>query len=236
MMGKIISFLLVTLIITVTGCVNPANTTEKPIGKGYLNLCISDPAQADYWQKTDDVLWNTPENSVERNDHNVITGFSSCDNSSVTIWKYRLNGTVEWSHVTLQTKDGRSYDGWLLADHIIQTSKETGTEWSDNYSSIVGRWFQTQRGNGAKIWYDFKKDGTFTFNYDMRGNKGDMRNMGSWVYLGNKTYHLISNVSNESNTHGNENITINQGGKSFNSGIEYSSDSAVGREIVFAKE
>jgi hypothetical protein len=143
---------------------------------------------------------------------------------------------VEWSYVTLQTKDGISYNGWLLADHIIQTSKETGTEWSDNYSSIVGRWFQTQRGNGAKIWYDFKTDGTFTFNYDMRGNKGDMQNMGSWVYLGNKTYHLISKVSNVSNTHGNENITINQWGKSFNSGIEYSSDSEVGREIVFAKE
>ena len=221
------------LIITVTGCVNPANTTEKPIGKGFLNLCISHPAQAGYWKKTDDVLWNTPGNSVERNDSNVVTGFSSCDNSSVTIWKYRLNGAVEWSHVTLQTKDGRSYDGWLVADHVIQTSNETGTEWSNNYSLIAGRWDQTQRENGAKIWYDFKTDGTFTFNYDMRGNGGDIQDMGSWVYLGNKTYDLISNVSGD---HEHIYITLNQEAESFNSGIEYSSDSAVGRELVYAKE
>ena len=58
------SFLLLFLALIIAGCVNPANTSEKPIGKGYVNLCISDPSQADYWQKTDDVLWNTPENSL----------------------------------------------------------------------------------------------------------------------------------------------------------------------------
>jgi len=222
----------VALIITVTGCVNPANIPEKPIGKGYVNLCISDTAQADYWQKTDDILWNTPDN-VERNDRTAVTGFSSCDNFSVTIWAYTLNGAIKWSHVTLQTKEGRSYDGWLVADHVIQTSNETGTEWSSNYSSIVGRWDQTQRGNGAKIWYDFKTDGTFTFNYDMMGNKGDIQDMGSWEYLGNTTYVLISNISGN---HEQIYITLNQETKSFNSGIQYSSDSAVGRELVYAKE
>jgi len=233
MIKKIISFLLVALIITVTGCVNSADTTEKPIGKGYLNLCISDPAQADYWQKTDTVLWNTPGNSVESNDHKVVTGFSSCDNSSVTVWKYRLNGAVEWSHITIQTKDGRSYNGWLLADYIIQTSNETGTEWSDNYSSLAGRWDQTQRGNGAKIWYDFKTDGTFKFNYDMMGNRDNIQDRGSWAYLGNKTYVLISNVSGD---HEPVYITLYQEGKSFNFRTQYSSDSDVERELVYSKE
>jgi hypothetical protein len=228
--------LILLLVIMVAGCVTPANTPEKPIGKGYVNLCISDPARADYWQKTDDILWNTPGNNVLENDRKTVTGFSSCDNYSVTIWEYTLNGAVEWSHVTLQTKEGRSYDGWLVADHVIQTSNETGTEWSSNYSSIVGLWDQTQRGNGAKIWYEFKRDGTFTFNYDMRGNGDNMRNTGSWTYLGNKTYQMISNMSNEPDTHGNENITISQDGKSFHSGTEYSSTSATGRDIVFAKE
>jgi hypothetical protein len=227
-MREILFFLLIVSIISVTGCTNHIDPTEKPIGKGYVNLCISDTAQADYWQKTDDILWNTPDN-VERNDRTAVTGFSSCDNFSVTIWGYTLNGAVEWSHVTLQTKEGRSYDGWLIADHVIQTSNETGTEWSSNYSSIVGRWYQTGRGNGPKIWYEFIPDGTFTFNYDMKGNGDNMRNKGSWTYLGNKTYQMISNMSNEPDTHGNENITIP-------SGTVDSSTSATGRDIVFAKE
>ena len=125
------------LALIIAGCVSPVNTLEKPTGKGYVNLCISDPAQADYWQKTDDVLWNTPENGLQENDHKMVAGFSSCENSSVTIWKYNRTGDEEWDHVTIQTKDGRSYDGWLVASHVIQTSNETGTEWSDNYSSLV---------------------------------------------------------------------------------------------------
>lgn len=225
-------FLTLLLVTIVAGCVTPANTPEKPIGKGYVNLCISDPAQADYWQVTDDVLWNIPENSVQRNDRNAVAGFMSCNNSTVTIWKYSLSGDEEWSHVTLQTKDGRSYDGWLPASHIIQTSDETGTEWSDNYSSLVGRWDQTQRGNGAKIWYDFKTDGTFTFNYDMMGNRDNIQDTGSWAYLGNKTYVLISHISGG---HEPVYITINNDGKSFNSGIQYSSKSAVGRELVYVR-
>jgi hypothetical protein len=220
------------LVIMVAGCVTPANTPEKPIGKGYVNLCISDPARADYWQKTDDFLWNTPENRVQGNDRKPVAGFPSCDNFSVTIWEYTLNDAVEWSHVTLQTNDGRSSDGWMIADHIIQTSNETGTEWSDNYSSLVGRWDQTQRGNGAKIWYDFKTDGTFTFNYDMMGNREDIQDKGSWAYLGNKTYILISNISGG---HERVYITLNNDGKSFNSGIQYSSDSAVWWELVYRK-
>jgi len=225
-------FFTLLLVIMVAGCVTPANTPEKPIGKGYVNLCISDPAQADYWQKTDDVLWNTPENSLQKNDRKVVTDFSSCENTSVTIWKNTRNGDEEWSHITLQTKNGRSYYGWLAADHVLQTSNETGTEWSDNYSSLVGRWDQTQRGNGAKIWYDFKTDGTFTFNYDMMGNRDNMQDMGSWAYLGNKTYVLISQVSGG---HEPVYISINNDVKSFNAGIQYSSDSAVGRELVYAR-
>lgn len=93
------------LVMTVAGCVTPANTEEKPIGKGYVNLCISDPARADYWQKTDDILWNMPGNNVQGNDRKTVADFSSCDNYSVTIWEYTLNGAVEWSHVTLQTKE-----------------------------------------------------------------------------------------------------------------------------------
>jgi hypothetical protein len=220
------------LAIIVAGCLTPAITPDKPIGKGYVNLCISDPARADYWQNTDDVLLHAPENSIRENDRKAVAGFSSCDNSSVVIWEYSLNGGVDWSHVTLQTNDGKSYKGWLVADHVLQTSNETGTEWSVNYSSLVGRWDQTQRGNGAKIWYDFKTDGTFTFNYDMMGNGDNMQDMGSWAYLGNKTYVMISQVSG---SHEPVYITINDDGKSFNAGIQYSSDSAVGRELVYAR-
>jgi hypothetical protein len=225
-------FLTLLLVIMVAGCATPANTPEKPIGEGYVNLCISDPAQADYWEKTDDVLWNTPENSLRKNDRKAVAGFSSCDNSSVVIWEHTLNEGVEWSHVTLQTDDGRSYYGWLVADHVLQTSNETGTEWSANYSLLVGRWDQTQRGNGAKIWYDFKADGTFTFNYDMMGNRDNIQDMGSWAYLGNKTWVLVSHVSGG---HEPVYITLNNDGKSFNAGIQYSSDSAVGRELVYAR-
>ncbi len=225
-------FFTLLLVILVAGCATPENTPEKPIGKGYVNLCISDPTQADYWQKTDDVLWNTPENSPRKNDRKAVTGFSSCDTSSVVIWEYTLNDGVEWSHVTLQTSDGKSYKGWLVADHVLQMSNEIGTEWSANYSSLVGRWDQTQRGNGAKIWYDFKTDGTFTFSYDMMGNRDNVQDTGSWAYLGNKTWVLISQVSV---SHEPVYITFNNDGKSFNAGIQYSSNSAVGRELVYAR-
>ncbi|HZK30556.1 MAG TPA: hypothetical protein VFC43_04895 [Methanoregula sp.] len=227
------SGLTLILIIMVAGCVTPANTPEKPIGKGYVNLCISDPARADYWQNTDDTLWSSPGNSGQGNDRKAVAGFSSCDNFSVTIWEYALNDAVEWIHVTIHTKDGRSPDGWLVADHVMQTSDETGTEWSDNYYSLAGRWDQTQRGNGAKIWYDFKTDRTFTFNYDMMGNREDIQDKGSWAYLGNKTYILISNISGG---HEPVYLTLYNDGKSFNSGIQYSSDLAVGRELVYVKE
>jgi hypothetical protein len=226
------SFLLLFLALIIAGCVSPANTLEKPTGKGFVNQCISDPSQADYWQKTDDVLWNTPENRLQENNHKIVAGFSSCDNSSVTIWKYSRNGDEEWNHVTIQTKDGRSYDGWLVASHIIQTSHETGTEWSDNYTSLIGRWDQTQRGNGEKIWYDFKPDGTFTFNYDMMGNRNNTQDRGSWAYLGNKTYRLISTVSRD---HEPFYIIVYNDDKSFNSGIQYSSDSSAVRELVYAR-
>jgi hypothetical protein len=226
------SFLTLLLVLIVAGCLTPAITSEKPIGRGYVNLCISDPAQADYWQKTDDILWNTPENSVQRNDRKAVAGFSSCNNSSVTIWKYSRNGDGDWIHITLQTKDGRSYDGGLDAVNVIETSNETGTEWSANYSSLVGRWDRTQRGDGAKIWYDFKTDGTFTFNYDMMGNRDNIQDKGSWAYLGNRTYALISNVSSG---HEPVYITLYNDDRSFNSGIEHSSDSAVERELVYVK-
>ena len=225
-------FLILLLVTMVAGCATPENTLEKPIGKGYVNLCIPDPAQADYRQKTDNILWNTPDNSLRTNNRKAVAGFSLCDNSSVVIWEYTLDDGVEWSHVTLQTSDGKSYKGWLVANHVLQISNETGTEWSANYSSLVGRWEQTQRGNGAKIWYDFKTDGTFTFNYDMMGNRDNMQDMGSWAYLGNKTYVLISQVSGG---HEPVYITFNNDGKSFNAGIQYSSNSAVGRELVYAR-
>jgi hypothetical protein len=238
---KKVVFLILFLVIVITGCTNSANSMEKPTGRGYVNLCISDPAQAGYWHQTDDVLWNTPESSDERKDRTIVTGFSSCDNVSVTIWEYSLNGNTEWNHVTLQTKDGRSYDGWLVTSHILPMSNETGTEWSNNYSSIIGLWDRTGQGNGAKIWYDFKRDGTFTFNYDMMGNRDNMQDMGSWGYLGNKTYDLISNVSRDP---GHTYITIDKEGKTFTSGIVYSMypginhsyESSYGRGIVYAKE
>ncbi|HET6581122.1 MAG TPA: hypothetical protein VFG36_04490, partial [Methanoregula sp.] len=88
------------------------------------------------------------------------------------------------------------------------------------------------RGNGAKIWYDFKTDGTFTFNYDMMGNRDNTQDMGSWAYIGNKTWVLISHVSGG---HEPVYITINDDGKSFNAGIQYSSDSAVVRGLVYAR-
>ena len=225
-------FFLTLLILMVAGCLTLGNTPEKPIGRGYVNLCISDPAQADYWQKTDDIIWSIPENSVQRNDWKAVAGFSSCNNSSVTIWKYSRIGDGDLIHVTLQTKDGRSYDGWLDAVHVIETSNETGTEWSNNYSSLVGRWEETQRGNGAKIWYDFETDGTFTFNYDMMGNRDNIQDRGSWAYLGNKTFFLVSYVSEG---HEPAYITVHNDGNSFNSGIQYSSRSAVGRELEYIK-
>lgn len=66
----------------------------------------------------------------------------------------------------------------------------------------------------------------------MMGNRDDIQDIGSWAYLGNKTYILISKVSGG---HEPVYITIYNDGKSFNSGTQYSSDSAVGRELVYVK-
>ena len=231
-MKGILSIFLVVLLVAVAGCTSPSDIPEKPIGKDSLNLCIADPVRAGYWQKTDEALWNTPEDRGKADNRAIVAGFPACDNASVTIWEYRRAGGG-WYRVTLQTKDGRSGNGWLPADHLMQVSNESGTEWSNNYSSITGLWDRTRRGNGAKIWYDFRKDGTFTFNYDMMGNRDNMQDTGSWRYIGNNTYDLISNVSGD---HGRTTIILSPDVKSFHSGIEYSSDSAVGRDIIYAKE
>ena len=232
---KIVSFLLLLLVpvILAAGCADTSHDEAVPAGRGYVNLCASDPARADYWQRNDDTLWSAPggDNSADRT---TITRFPSCGNVSVTIWEDKPAGSSEWSHVTLHTSDGKAYAGWLETHHIL-VSNETGTEWSKNYPAIIGLWDRTGQGNGAKIWYDFKTDGTFTFNYDMRGNKGDVQDMGTWEYLGNTMYRLVSNVSNAGDPGRNRNITINQG-RTFVSGTVFSSDSEVGRDIVYAKE
>lgn len=215
----------------VMGCISPAYSPATPIGKGYLNLCTSDQSLADYWQKTEDVLWSVPGDSEEKN-RTIITHFPACDNSSATIWEYKLIGDGKWNLITLHTNDGLTYDGWLPSSHITGITNETGTEWSENYFSIVGRWDQTERGNGPKIWFEFTSGGAYTYNYDMMGNKENIQDRGSWVYLGNRTYNLISNTYSD---HRHISIVLNQETKSFNFGAEYSFESAVGNEKVFAR-
>ncbi|MFA5269082.1 MAG: hypothetical protein WC379_14030 [Methanoregula sp.] len=250
-MRGILFFFLVAAIILVTGCVTPAEPTENPIGKGYLDLCTSDPEQADFWRETGDTLWNSPEIQRSAGNRAVVAGIPACENGSVTIWGYEQEGGG-WYRVTTRATDGISGNGWLVAGHLHQVSNETGTEWSTNYHAIVGRWYQTGRGNGAKIWYEFNPDGTFTFNYDMMGNSDNMQDKGSWTYLGNNTYDLISTISAD---HNHTSITINPKERTFNSGILLSSrvnntlidttsdredkrsfDPPVESEIVYAKE
>jgi hypothetical protein len=248
-MKKILAFFLVISLVIISGCMSPKEVPEKPIGKGYLNMCFSNPEQTEYWQKTGAVLHDKPGLTTDRT---TVAIFPACDNSSLILWEYKGAGDSKWSRITLQNNDGKSWTGWLEAEIIHQVSNETGTEWSDNYSSIIGLWDRSRQGNGAKIWYDFNKDGSFTFNYDMMRNRDDVQDRGSWTYLGNNTWELISNVSAE---HKRTRITLDRGSKSFRSGSEYSSrvnvtdgsispdsgtayafDPAVEQEIVYAKE
>ena len=86
----------------------------------------------------------------------------------------------------------------------------------------------------------------------MSDNRDSLQDKGSWAYLGNYTYDLISNVSAD---HQHTNITLNKEERLFRSGIVYSSkvnvtsgnessgseterwfDPAGGQEIVYAKE
>jgi hypothetical protein len=219
-MREILPVFLIAALIMVAGCAYHSNIPEKPIGKAYLDLCITDPLRAEYWQKTGEVLRDTPENRDAVDARAIVTGIPACDNVSVTIWEYQGIEGGNWNRVTVQTKDGGSNNGWLLSDHLHHITNETGTEWSENYSSIVGSWDQAGRGNGARIWYDFKPEGTFTFNYDMRGNKDNMRDTGSWTYLGNNTWDLITSVSAD---HDHTYISLDPEGKSFKSGFVYSS-------------
>jgi hypothetical protein len=230
-MKKIFLFLFLVSLFIAMGCVNSVNPPETPIGKGYVNLCISDPTQADYWQKTEDVLWSTPGGVGEKNS-TIIARFPACDNSSATIHDTTLIGDATWNRITLHTKDGLVYDGWLPSGHMVGMTNEIGTEWSKNYSSKVGRWDQTDRGNAAKIWFEFTPDGAYTYNYDMRGNADNAREKGSWIYLGNGTYDLISNTYTD---HRHIPIIIDQVTRSFSYGIEYSSGSDVGKEKIFTK-
>ncbi len=237
-MKIILLILLAASVILAAGCTNTPDMMPAPTGKGYLNLCLSDPGRAGYWQNSGEVLWNLPGNDTGQTNRVIVAGFPSCDNLSVTIWENRPGGSAGWKRVTLRTKDGRVYDGWLDASHIT-ASNETGTEWSKNYFSIVGLWYQTGRGNGAPIWYDFKADGTFTFNYDMRGNKDNVQERGSWEYLGDKMYQLTSNFSHDPATAGNAGFTLDPGGKTFISGTEYTQYAnglTMSRELVYKKE
>jgi hypothetical protein len=229
---KIIAvFLVLVSFCILTGCVNPTNAPVPPIGKGYLNLCIADPTQADYWQKTPDVLWSVPGGASIKN-NTIITHLPACDNNSVTIWDYRTIGDAKWNLILILTNDGKSYTGWLPVSHIVGITNETGTEWSNNYSLIVGHWDLTQRGNAPKIWFEFTTDGTYTYNYDMMGNKENVQDRGNWVYRGNNTYDLISNSFSD---HRHISILLDPTAKLFSYRTEYSAGSAVGTEKIFAK-
>ncbi len=96
-----------------------------------------------------------------------------------------------------------------------------------------GRWTQTGRGNGPKIWYDFSEDGTFTFNYDMRGNGDPTRERGTWTYLGNMSYDLNPEFTKDTRR---ISLSNDGAGRSFVSGTEYSSGSVIGRDLVYRKE
>jgi hypothetical protein len=250
-MREILFIFLVVSIISVTGCTDHTGPPEKPIGKGHLNPCISNPELADFWYETGDVLWDSPDTRDSTGNRSVIAILPACENRSVTIWRYQQEGGG-WYRVTTRTDDGRTLNGWIGASHLHQVSNETGTEWSENYNAIVGRWYQTGRGNGAKIWYDFRPYGTFTFNYDMRGNRDNMQDGGGWTYLGNNTYDMISNRSAD---HNHTSVTINPRERTFKSGTLLSSrvndttgnttsgrederwfDPPVEYEIVYARE
>lgn len=240
------------LLIIAAGCTSPSQTVEKPTGKGSLDLCTSYPAQEEYWQKTGLVLWDSPGGQTEGNDRSASAGFPACINATVIIWEDKVSGADTWSRVTLQTGDGRASAGWLPSAYIMKRSYGEGTEWSEGYSTIVGSWDRAGQGNGARIWYDFYNDGTFTFNYDMRGNRDNMQDRGSWTYRGNNSWELVSGVASD---HGHSYISLDPGGKSFISGRVYSSyvnntrgdidpgsetaygfDTAVENDIVYVKK
>ncbi len=122
-----------------------------------------------------------------------------------------------------------------LDNQLQQGPVEIGNEMQGS-AMIAGQWYQTGRGNGAKIWYDFHPEGTFTFNYDMRGNRDSVMSRGRWAFLGNSTFQLVPDIPQEPDTHGNENITISSDGRSFHSGTEYQSGSVTRRDIVFEKD
>jgi hypothetical protein len=85
----------------------------------------------------------------------------------------------------------------------------------------------------------------------MMGNRDNVQDRGSWTYLGNYTYKLISNISAD---HERIDITLDMKERSFSSGMRYSStvnltrndtssspeterwfDPAVTQKIVYAK-
>jgi hypothetical protein len=229
-MRQIVFLFVIVSIITVTGCTT-AGSPAAPIGKGSLNLCIANPALADSSQIPEDILWRSPGDSGEKADQTIVAKIPACENLSATIWEKKVMRDT-WSRITLRTTDGRSYTGWLIADHVTAATNETGTEWSEHYTTILGRWEQTNRGNGAKIWYEFKEDGTYTFNYDMMGNRDNVQDRGSWAYRGNGTYDLVSNTAPDNRQ---ESITLDPKAKTFKSGFQHSSDPAAEHELVYAR-
>jgi hypothetical protein len=229
-MRQILCFFIIVSIIMVAGCTT-ADPPAAPIGRGSLNLCIADPALADSSQIPEGILWSSPGNTDEKTDQTIITQFPACENLSVTIWEKKVMRDT-WSRITLRTTDGQSYTGWVIADHVIAATNETGTEWSEHYSSVLGRWEQTNRGNGAKIWYEFKEDGTYTFNYDMMGNRDNVQDRGSWDYRGNRTYELVSNTAPDNLL---KSITLDPQARTFKSGFQHSTDPAAEHELVYAR-
>ena len=113
-MNKIIFYGILILIILLSGCAGTVKSEGKPIAKGYVNLCISDPAHAGYWQQNNDVIWNIPLDNANGSEERRSGEFPSCDNASVTIWEIKMNGVIAWDHVTLHAKNGRAIE-WVDA-------------------------------------------------------------------------------------------------------------------------
>jgi hypothetical protein len=93
------------------------NYKPTSIGKGYINLCTTNPTSDNFWENHNAEMFANPGDVIPSYE------FASCDNLTVTIWEKREvsdnTNLIKYSRVTLQTKDGNNHDGWIPTQEII---------------------------------------------------------------------------------------------------------------------
>jgi len=111
---KFLAFSLLLIVVLIT-CVSNSGTNNADRAKAHpdaitINLCQSDPSNADYWQNERINLWQQP-GGISANNQKVIDTLPACNNAKIIIIEQKRIQGIDY--VRVQSLLMLSKVGWI---------------------------------------------------------------------------------------------------------------------------